>query len=649
MKSAAALGISVAILVLSLRLTARAAQKPNNEECLACHSDSSLTTEVAGKPFSLYVSPAKFKDSIHGSVFACVDCHTDVKTAMHESTPAKVLCSRCHTEEQAAYDRSLHGKAVQSGNSRAATCTDCHGSPHELLPASDPKSKVNHANIPSTCGACHGQRFVMGPSGLTAQPFLSYQESVHGRAVHAGNKGAAVCTDCHGAHDISSASDSKSPIFKFNVPGTCGKCHADVQQQFAVSVHGQAVARGDWQAPVCTDCHGIHGIKSRKDPNSSVSASNLAQATCARCHESVRLSEEFGLESRRATTYLASYHGLASRLGSQVVANCASCHGAHNILPSSDPRSSINHANLVTTCGQCHPGVTERFVSAKVHVDGSLSSDKGSLAVRWIRRGYLTIIVIVIGGMLFHNTVIWRSAALAMRGRGQPQVVRMTRNQRWQHWVLLGSFSVLVVTGFALKYPDSGFASLVGMSERVRGIVHRIAGTALILAGTYHIFYVIVLREGRRMFRDLVPATGDVVGGWRNLRYHLRRGLTKPQFGRFNYAEKLEYWALVWGTVIMGVTGVMLWAKVFIANLLPRWWLDAATAVHFYEAVLATLAILIWHLYQVFLDPNVFPMNWSWWDGRMDRESYREAHALDHDVAAADVNPEPQGHKEHDP
>lgn len=638
MKSAAALGIAIAVVVFSLRVATHAAQKPANQECLACHGDSGLTKEVAGKPFSLYVSPAKFKDSIHGSMFSCVDCHADVKTAMHESTPAKVACSRCHAEEQAAYDRSLHGRAVQSGNSAAATCTDCHGSPHELLPASDPRSKVSHAKIPSTCGSCHGQKFVMEPSGLTAQPFLSYQESVHGRAVQAGVQRAAVCTDCHGAHEVMGASDSKSPIFKFNVPGTCGKCHAEVQQQFTSSIHGQAVARGDWQAPVCTDCHGIHAIKSRHDPNSSVSALNLANSTCARCHESVRLSEEFGMENRRATTYLASYHGLASRLGSQMVANCASCHGAHNILPSSDPRSTINHANLIVTCGHCHPGVTERFVAAKVHVDGGFASDKGSVAMRWIRRFYIILIVVVIGGMLLHNFVIWRSAALAAYRRNRPQVLRMTVNQRWQHWVLLVSFTMLALTGFALKYPESGFAALLGMSERMRGIVHRVAGTVLIVAGIYHLFYLGLLREGRRMLSDMAPKREDGAGAWRNLRYHLGLDPVKPQFGRFSYAEKIEYWALIWGTIIMALTGIMLWAKIFVANLLPRWWLDAATAVHLYEAVLATLAILVWHLYQVFFDPHVFPMNWAWWDGRMDTDRFREAHALDPEQTTGDIS-----------
>ena len=157
------------------------------------------------------------------------------------------------------------------------------------------------------------------------------------------------------------AADSKSSIFKFNVPKTCGTCHSSVEREFRASTHGQAIARGQWQAPVCTDCHGIHSIQSHKDPTSPVSAQNLAEGTCARCHEGVRLSREFGFEAGRVSTYMASYHGLASQRGSTVVANCASCHGVHNILPSSDPHSTVSAANLVKTCGQCHVGATQSF------------------------------------------------------------------------------------------------------------------------------------------------------------------------------------------------------------------------------------------------------------------------------------------------
>jgi len=314
------------------------------------------------------------------------------------------------------------------------------------------------------------------------------------------------------------------------------------------------------------------------------------------------------------------------------VANCASCHGAHSILPSSDPRSSINRANLARTCGQCHPGVTDKFVSAKVHVDAPLSADVGSKAVRWIRRFYVSLIVVVIGGMLLHNFILWRAKVVARRKVEQNFVERMPLRFRWQHAVLLTSFAVLVLTGFALKFPDSWFASFLSLGEKMRHLLHRVAAVFLIGVSLYHMIDLAFSRQGRKLFRDLFPKIEDVRGAVDNLLYYLGLSSRKPAFGRFNYAEKAEYWALVWGMIVMAGTGLMLWAKVLVGNHLPRWWLDVATAIHFYEAVLATLAIIVWHFYQVFLDPDVYPMNWAWWDGKMPLHHYREEHPLDADA-----------------
>jgi cytochrome b subunit of formate dehydrogenase len=205
----------------------------------------------------------------------------------------------------------------------------------------------------------------------------------------------------------------------------------------------------------------------------------------------------------------------------------------------------------------------------------------------------------------------------------------MSKAQRLQHITLLASFMVLVATGFALKFPDSWFAALLGMSEKVRGVTHRVAAVILIAAGVYHLFYVALSREGRRLFKDFMPVPKDASDVLRTMAYNLGLTSQKPEFARFNYAEKAEYWALVWGLFVMASTGIMLWARVFFGNLLPRWWLDIATAIHLYEAVLATLAIVVWHFYQVFLDPDVYPMNWAWWDGKMSVEHYREEHGLD--------------------
>lgn len=630
--------LSLFLFILLVAQAAVAEKKLSSTDCLACHADASLTKEVNGKQIRLDVNQEKFKASVHG-VLGCIDCHTDVTAFPHDPVPQKPSCATCHADEDAAYKRGFHAKAIKSGDKMAANCVDCHGPIHEILPSSDPQSRVHRTNIPKTCGACHGQKFVMEASGHSAQPFINYQQSVHGKSItnQGENSKAAVCTDCHGTHEILQGGNPKSPIFKANVPFTCAKCHEQVEQEFMTSIHGQALTRGNWQAPVCTDCHGIHTIKAPTDPTSSVAAQNLARGTCGRCHESMRLASEFGVPSSRASTYLASYHGLASEMGSNVVANCASCHGVHNILPSVDPRSTINKANLAKTCGHCHPGAGQKFVEGKIHINAPLSADIGSTAVRWIRRFYLGMILGLIGAMLLHNFLIWRRKAVALRNQGHRRIVlRMDPKQRAQHFTLLTSFIVLVLTGFALKYSDSWLAA-VFVNESVRSIVHRVAGVVLIAVGLYHLVYLAAEREGRRLFLDMMPVPKDATDLLGTMRYYLGWSHDKPAFMRFNYAEKMEYWALLWGTVVMASTGLSLWFKVQFGAFLPRWWLDVATAIHFYEAVLATLAIVVWHFYMVIFDPDVYPMNWAWYDGRMSVEHYQEEHGLDSDTILRSV------------
>jgi cytochrome b subunit of formate dehydrogenase len=637
---------SLALFFLFGACSVQGQHKLKSEDCLACHGDSTLTEDVNGKPHSLFVDAARFKHSMHGTFFTCVECHTDVNSLAHEAPPKKITCAQCHADAQTAYEHSTHARPT-TAKTPAANCADCHGSAHEALAVSDAKSPVNHSNIPATCGRCHGQKFLMESNGRSAQPFLSYQDSVHGRAVENGSQKAAVCTDCHGTHQILPANEQASPIYKFNVPATCGKCHAAIQTTFEASIHGQGIARGNRLAPDCTDCHGIHSIKKHQDPNSPVAAANVSRDSCARCHEGVRLSQEFGLPGQRVSTYFDSYHGLAAQGGSLVAANCSSCHGVHDILPSSDPHSSVNHANLGATCGKCHRGVTQKFTLTRVHLDhdgasaGGPLRDIGGTAVRWVRLIYMPLIILVIGAMALHNLIIWRRKLAERRSSHSVTVLRMTANQRWQHMALLTSFIVLVITGFALQYPDSWFAQLLGMSERLRSVVHRVAGTVLIAAGIYHMFYVAAMREGRRLLRDIAPRPRDLRDALIAMLYYMGLSSRKPAFGRFSYAEKAEYWALVWGTALMGLTGVMMWAKVWVGNLLARWWINLATAIHFYEAILATLAILVWHFYQVFFDPDVYPMNSAWWDGKMPLEHYREEHSLDAETLAHPVGLDP--------
>jgi cytochrome b subunit of formate dehydrogenase len=395
------------------------------------------------------------------------------------------------------------------------------------------------------------------------------------------------------------------------------------------STHGAALTRGNWHAPVCTDCHGIHTIKSPADPKSAVAAGNVGN-TCGSCHESVKLSSEFGVAGNRVSSYLSSYHGMASKVGSNTVANCASCHGVHNILPSSDPRSTINHANLAKTCGQCHPGANEKFISSTVHLDGdgAHKADVGTKVIGLISKFYIWMIVAVIGGMVLHNLIVFRKK-LQLHRIGHPRILfRMTLLQRTQHLTLLISFFTLVLTGFALKYPSSWLA-IAFVNEHVRSLIHRIAGVVLIAVSIFHIWYVSSNSDGRQLIEDMLPDWKDVADVRDALFYYVGISDQRPMFRRFSYAEKAEYWALVWGMFVMAATGLMAWFKIFVGERVPGWWIDAAITIHWYEAILATLAIIVWHIYAVIFDPDAYPMNWAWFDGKMSIEHYEHEHPLD--------------------
>jgi len=572
----------------------------------------------------------------------CQGCHAAGKTLPYLGG------ALFHTEPHRDYDHGFHAQSIKNG-AKGATCVDCHtrnGDLMTLLPASDPNSTINRATISETCGRCHGDKSVMQGSGITNQPFLSYRESVHAQAIARGNTAAAVCTDCHNSHDIRAASDAQSSIFKGNVPTTCGKCHQTEVQEFTASIHGQAVARGVSRAPICTDCHGIHNIKMPSEQNTGSATVAVGTESCAKCHEGVALTQEFGVASERVSSYQASYHGLAAKLGSKVVANCASCHGVHNILPSSDAKSMIHTANLPQTCGQCHIGATANFTKGKIHLGSTLTpgvdsgpdmSALGTKIVRWI---YLPLIVLVIGGMLAHNALVWRKKAAAKRRHERRTIVRLTRNQRLQHWLLLTSFMTLVLSGFALQYPDSWLGWLLGPNENLRRLLHRIAAVVMLVTGTYHVLYLALSSEGRQWVKDMLPRMKDVRDLIQNFGYYLGLRNEKPKIARFGYAEKAEYWAVVWGTIIMGLTGLMIWFKIAVFSFLARWWIDIALAIHFYEAVLATLAIVVWHFYQVIFDPDVYPLNFAFLDGRVSEESYKEEHELAYEQLQQQTEPE---------
>ncbi len=531
----------------------------------------------------------------------CYSCHEDksLTKAGPTGTPVSLFV------DAAKYAASPHA---------SNTCTSCH---MDITEVPHPDKFLAK---PVSCDGCH------------TNAVHSYNASAHGLARKAGNLKAASCAQCHGTHDILPPRRPASSLSHDNLMATCGKCHAQAVEIFQGSIHGKALAQGIRDAPTCTDCHSDHQINTLR----SASSLKVAEDVCSRCHASERFNARNNLSANKVSTFFASYHGMSAKLGSNRSANCVSCHGAHNVLPSSDPKSTVNKGNMVNTCRKCHPEANENFSLGKIHLDETSTSSPGDRINWWIRHIYILLIVGVIGGMLVHNLLVFRKKFLLLRAKKQKTVIRMTTSQRYQHFFLLTSFSALAITGFALVYPDSWLHYLMGSSETVRRLGHRLAAIVMMALAVYHTIYIIRAKEGRKLVKDIFPCPRDVLDVIGNLRYLIFPRAPKPEFARFSYGEKAEYWAVVWGTLIMGLTGLIIMFKMQITEWAPRWVIDVAITIHYYEAILAVLAIIVWHFYHVIFDPDVYPLNTACLDGRMPEHLYHEEHAADKETVESE-------------
>ena len=256
-----------------------------------------------------------------------------------------------------------------------------------------------------------------------------------------------------------------------------------------------------------------------------------------------------------------------------------------------------------------------------------------------VERVYIIAIVVIIGLMVLHWAIDLGKQIRRML-RAKPQIRRMTLNELWQHTFLMLSFIVLVVSGFALRFSESWFSKFFfgweGGFER-RGDIHRVAAVVFLITVAWHAVYLIVSPRGRKFWKDIFPTWKDFSQFWRRIQYNLGRRPNSPRYGRFSYVEKAEYWALIWGSVVMIVTGFLLWFDNWVVQFLPKGALDVALVIHYWEAWLATLAIFVWHLYSTVFNPHVYPMNPSWLTGKMPEQMYKHEHPDHLEEARADT------------
>lgn len=621
----------------------------SSENCLSCHGEKEFVHEnIKGEKLE---SVLEYAESIHGSLIECSDCHTGHQIFSADSPKSPVhgenliaTCGQCHGDIAEDYSKSEHGMALKSGFEYAPSCVDCHGE-HSIRPITDSESPVSRQHEIQVCLKCHlATPEIQKRMTHTAGFVSSYEKSIHGREIAKGNLDAAVCSDCHGGHTEMKASNPNSKVYKFNITSTCGTCHENVTQVFSNSVHGEALAKGVEASPTCTDCHGEHEIIEPERKESPVSPLNVSQKVCGPCHSSVELTEKYGLSSDRFSAYEDSYHGLAVQFGSVKAANCASCHGIHDILPSSNPRSMIHPTNIANTCGSCHPGANENFAKGKVHV--TVERGENDL-IYWISTMYIILIISLIGAMSFHNILDWfrktkdkyqhryyGTEPISMESPKNSLYLRMTPSERIQHLGLLTSFFTLVITGFMLEFPDAWWVSWIRewggeTIFNLRGLIHRIAAVVMVTDSFYHIYYVIFTERGRNFISDILFKFQDFKDMIQVLKYNLGFSKTKPKFDRFSYIEKSEYWALVWGTAVMTLTGIALWWENQFMGWFSKLFVDVCETIHYFEAWLAFLAILVWHIYYVIFNPYAYPMNFAWITGKITEEEMEEEHPLE--------------------
>ncbi len=310
------------------------------EKCMICHGKPELKrVDAAGKVHYLFVNLKVLKASVHAKK-VCTDCHADVTVIPHTQKPKRVNCQRCHYK----------------GNPQGAPQID---------------------------------------------KYMEYEKSVHAQEVRKGNPKAPVCQDCHGNHDVRKTKDPLSHVFKNNVPETCGRCHMEEYAQYRHSIHGTALLdKGIMDAPSCTDCHGEHLILRHTNPQSPTYATRIVK-TCAHCHEAVNIVGKYGINVEQVETYERSFHGIAVKFGEKTVANCASCHGVHNILPPEDPHSTVYIKNIPKTCGKpnCHPGANINFARGKIHVN---PEKKSAGIIYWIALFFKILTASVLLGLIIH-------------------------------------------------------------------------------------------------------------------------------------------------------------------------------------------------------------------------------------------------------
>ena len=554
-------------------------------------------------------------------VLECSGCHGAGKTLPNLGG------EQFHKDAHQAVGASIHSKPKADGKPSAA-CVDCHtvkGDMSTILPSSNPKSTVNHANLSQTCGACH------------EQATKTFHDSIHGSLIDKGDKKAASCADCHTSHNVLPANDPNSTMNRLNSHNMCAKCHTDIVPAFESSSHFAALTSGNKDAPSCTSCH--TAVSHQKAPMSLRDFNLQMIENCSSCHK------------QQAPTYRDTFHGQATALGFKPAASCADCHTPHKNLPPENEQSSVHKNNLVQTCAQCHKDANAGFVTYDPHPEPH--NPERSQLVYWVTF-FMTWLLTGVFGFFGLHTILWlqRSVVAYMKERHEKSaddeqyVMRFRKEHRFTHILIVISFLGLAATGLPLMYYYTTWGkTLIGLHGglEITRFLHRVCAVITFIYAAYHLYYVVRKAVFERKYSilygpdSMVPRWQDAVDMFNMFRWFLYLG-PRPRLDRWTYWEKFDYFAVFWGIPVIGLSGLMLWFPSFFTKFLPGEVLNVAMIVHSEEALLATAFIFSFHFFHNHLRPENFPMDTVIFTGKMTLARFKEERPVEYERLVSEGN-----------
>ncbi len=413
------------------------------------------------KPF---IDEKVLLESVHKDL-DCEECHPAAEMVPHPQPLKKVNCNICHTKESKAFQQGIHAKLALEGAKDLPLCKDCHGT-HNIFKGTDIRSTTNHFQIDATCIKCHASLEVTARHSDMPKPskVKAFLKSAHGTGLH--GKGllvSATCTDCHGHHEIRPKKNPDSPINRNNVPLTCKKCHLGIFTEFEQSAHG-----AHWKK------HLANGGSKKEQEKGKGTGLQKVGPVCSTCHHphEINVTDSFqngmvgecgNCHHDKVLTYKDTFHGKATDLGFKFAAKCSDCHTPHHNLGADDPRSSIHPKNIVKTCRTCHPGANQSFVAYRPHLNLEDPSESPlvyyvHLFMKWLLFCVFTFFGVHTALWLQRSLVAWMRGEIQRPSQDGPYVRRFAKESVVLHILMVVSFLGLVATGLPLKYHSSAWA-----------------------------------------------------------------------------------------------------------------------------------------------------------------------------------------------